>query len=128
MLNKYHLNYLGEEIITIIKLRTRAGIDADGKKLPRKKGPGQPLKRTGRLLNSFKIKVGKEDITITNTAPYADIVSEDRPFVGLAPSDIRGLEKKVTYRIRKVEEDSNKFFERKFSAIKKSRKRGRKRK
>lgn len=85
---------LAAEVEGMVRAHVAQGRGADGETLkPLANGKASTLNRTGRLLASLKVKATETSLSVTATAPYAEYVSKDRPFVGLSDEEQARLDK-----------------------------------
>lgn len=73
--------------------RTRAGVDADGRRLkPKDDGKPSTLTKSGKMLDTLRIEVTDDGVTITPTVDYARYVAQERPFLGLSDAELPDLD------------------------------------
>jgi hypothetical protein len=85
------LRAAGAVVVDFILEQIASGLNADGNSLP----PGVDLRQTGALLNSIRADVSSGQIEIVCDVPYAGVVQARYNFLGVAPSRISELERRL---------------------------------
>lgn len=96
MIKREDMQGMARWIRDTIVTRTRAGIGADGRKLaPLDTGKPSTLTKSGRMLDTLRITIDDDGVTITPTVDYARYVSQERPFLGLTDGELPDLDREM---------------------------------
>lgn len=85
-----HIRAVGNRAKATIEARTQRGIGVNGTRFKSKEdGKPSTLRDTGALIKSLRVRVKGHRATVEATAPYAEYVNQERPFMGLSEQEQR---------------------------------------